>query len=240
MDTEWAIGELTGFIDRCREHSSLWEAYGLTGGVAAAAREKVIARMPIVEQIADRAWPQWRQHQPPRLSGSWDHEPLFQIAIQTLELLRREEELELKLGDAGPVLTAASLHPDVWDAAQSLWRSEHFGEAVSAAAKSVNASTQTKVGRRDTNDADLMSECFTRKAPEPGQPRLRLMPDDGGKTYRSLQDGAGSFGRGCFQAVRNPLAHEHGDDLPEQLALEYLAAFSVLARWIESSTVERV
>jgi hypothetical protein len=38
---------------------------------------------------------------------------------------------------------------------------------------------------------------------------------------------------GCFAGIRNPASHEHGDDWSEQKALEYLAALSILARWID-------
>ena len=38
-------------------------------------------------------------------------------------------------------------------------------------------------------------------------------------------------------AIRNVLSHEDGDatELSEQVALEYLAAFSISARWIDSA-----
>jgi Protein of unknown function (Hypoth_ymh) len=67
------------------------------------------------------------------------------------------------------------------------------------------------------------------------------MNNDGSETYRSLHAGAMAFGQGCFKAIRNVLAHEYGGlaDPPEEEALHYLAAFSVLARWIEQATVER-
>jgi hypothetical protein len=48
------------------------------------------------------------------------------------------------------------------------------------------------------------------------------------------------FGAGCFTGIRNPVAHEDGLKLTEQVALEQLAAFSVLARWIDECTVEAV
>lgn len=63
------------------------------------------------------------------------------------------------------------------------------------------------------------------------------MEDDDSDTFRSLQQGAMEFGSGCFMAIRNVLSHEHVEaaELPEQIALEHLAAFSILARWIESA-----
>jgi hypothetical protein len=47
-----------------------------------------------------------------------------------------------------------------------------------------------------------------------------------------------SLGTGCFEGLRNPAAYEHELRLPEQIALEQLAAFSLLARWIDECTVE--
>ncbi|WP_405691248.1 TIGR02391 family protein [Streptomyces sp. NBC_00057] len=39
-------------------------------------------------------------------------------------------------------------------------------------------------------------------------------------------------------AIRNPIAHEQGDELEENEALEQLAAFSLLAKWIDDATVD--
>jgi uncharacterized protein (TIGR02391 family) len=241
MDTEWAAQELRDFMDLCNYHRREWGRNGSEPALASC-MQAIIALFPIVERIADRAWPEWRQHLPPRFDDGWEYDPLFRIASQTLALIQREHELESKLGEAGPSLTAASLHPDVWQAALRLWRTGHFGEAVLAAARSVNAALQAKTGRRDQGDAHLVADSFSLDPPTLTKPRLRLMKNDGSATYKSLQEGAIAFGRGCFMALRNVLAHEYGDmaDPPEHLALEYLAAFSVLARWIESAEVERL
>ncbi|MET9914263.1 TIGR02391 family protein [Streptomyces sp. NPDC006476] len=42
---------------------------------------------------------------------------------------------------------------------------------------------------------------------------------------------------GCFTAIRNPAGHPDGPDWPEQRALEYLAALSALARWIDKASI---
>ncbi|MFJ8747358.1 TIGR02391 family protein [Embleya sp. NPDC127516] len=72
----------------------------------------------------------------------------------------------------------------------------------------------------------------------------RVLPDgdidDGSDTFRSRHDGAGSFARGVFSAIRNPIAHELDHELEENEALEQLAAFSILARWIDAAGVEAV
>ncbi|MFG3497363.1 TIGR02391 family protein [Streptomyces sp. NPDC047928] len=75
-------------------------------------------------------------------------------------------------------------------------------------------------------------------AHEPGQPRLRLMPDDGSDTCGSVHRGAMSFAVGCYAAIRNPDSHEDAlPELPEHEALEQSAAFSVPARRVDAATV---
>jgi hypothetical protein len=191
--------------------------------------------MPIIEDIADRARPKWRDHLPQPQSFSWEYTPMLQVAKQLRALLVRKEELDRNLGDVGPTLSASTMHADVWKAAKSLWGNGHFGEAVNAAARSINDKLQAKVSRRDISEAKLVNECFSLGPPEPGVPRLRLMPDDGSDTYKNLHGGALAFGQGCFRAIRNVLAHEYGPiaEPPEEEALHYLAAFSILARWID-------
>lgn len=245
MNIPWAMDELKSFISQCDQHQAAWkqnETAALHNPAVQTLHDDIIGRMPLVEQISDRVWPEWRDHLPPRVGMiDWEYTPLLQIAKQVLVMLTRKDEVEQNLGEAGPALSVATMHRDVWDASKSLWRNGHFGEAVDAAARSVNASLQAKVGRRDISDARLVTESFSLDPPRPDAPRLRMMNDDGSETYRSLHTGAMAFGQGCFKAIRNVLAHEYGGlaDPPEEEALHYLAAFSVLARWIEQATVER-
>ncbi|WP_423834524.1 TIGR02391 family protein [Streptomyces manipurensis] len=122
--------------------------------------------------------------------------------------------------------------------ARPLWQSGHFREAVTAAARKVNAETQNKLGRKDASERRLFQPAFSQDDPRAGQPRLRLMDDDGSDTYRSLHRGASAFAEGSFAAIRNPNSHADGlPDLPQHEALEQLAALSVPARWVDAATV---
>lgn len=86
------------------------------------------------------------------------------------------------------------------------------------------------------SETDLYRQVFTLDDPKPGQPRLRLMENEGGLTYGSLHRGAMAFTEGCYAGIRNPNSHEGGQrELPEHEALEQLAAFSVLARWVDAA-----
>ncbi len=65
------------------------------------------------------------------------------------------------------------------------------------------------------------------------------MENDDSKTYSGLHEGVGFFARGCYMAIRNPGSHtDELPDLTEHEALEQLAAFSQLARWIDGATLE--
>jgi hypothetical protein len=123
------------------------------------------------------------------------------------------------------------LHPWVWQAAASLWATNHRREAVQAAATLINAQTQTKVARRDLSDSDLMNQVFSKNDPEPGKARLRWPGDPSDIRVQSMNNGLRGYASGIFQTVRNAVTHDL-TDIPEQEALEQLSALSLLARWI--------
>ena len=84
-----------------------------------------------------------------------------------------------------------------------------------------------------------MSQVWSDEPPKADRPRLRFPGDRNAKTWQSRQRGARSLAQGCYGGIRNVVAHEHAPDWPPQLALEYLACLSVLARWINEAEVER-
>ncbi|MCC4319024.1 TIGR02391 family protein [Streptomyces malaysiensis] len=152
-------------------------------------------------------------------------------------ILADMDEWKTRLAPDSPSLPADRLHPWVWDAARTFWESAHYRAAVPAAATSINAHLQNKLGRRDLSDAKLVQEAFSDKAPETGKPRLRIPGAQTDPGVQTRQRGALQLGQGAFFALRNPAAHETGD-LAEQDALEQLATFSVVARLIDQCQVE--
>ena len=160
-------------------------------------------------------------------------------AVQrALGLLADRDEWADMLAPDAPSLPADQFHPWVWGAAASLWDAKHFRQAVQAAATALNAHTQNKLNRRDLADTKLMQAIFS-STPKPGQPRL-IVDTTGlsGETANSMQTGVLQFAIGCFMAIRNPATHESGPDWDPQVALEYLAALSVLARWVDKAAVD--
>lgn len=245
MDTDWARAELAHFL----ELTTLYRPEDPPGVVSFSPRLSnrgasgdIIASAQVVEQILDRALPHWRTEVPDDRNGKVNRWCQHREAAQRADVaLLRATEIRERLGDNAPLVSAAMMHPWVWEGARALWQSGHYREAVTAAARKVNAEAQNKLARRDLSETKLFQSAFSQNAAKPGEPRLRLGQDDGGDTFRSVNRGAMAFAEGCFAGIRNPNSHEDGlPELPENEALEQLAAFSVLARWVDSATVETV
>ncbi|MGA5364233.1 TIGR02391 family protein [Streptomyces purpurascens] len=243
IDITWARGELAHFLQ-------LTELYrppdppnviNFTSQLAnRGSQADIAASAHVVEQILDRVVPRWRTEVSSVRNKSVNRWYQHREAAQRADAaLQRDAEVRARLGDDAPQLSAGSMHPWVWDGARALWQSGHLREAVTAAARKVNAETQNKIGRRDLSEAKLFQNAFSQSLPKAGEPRLRLMEDDGGDTFRSVHRGAMAFAEGCYAGIRNPNSHEDGlSELPEHEALEQLAAFSVLARWVDAASVE--
>lgn len=230
MNTAWAQGKLEDFVN----------AYGEWQDAHAGNRydlyQEVVRRAHTTAKIIDAVG-----LEAPDVSDSEDENTVHRLghmATVALGVLDDWDELDKKLRPAAPAIGADQLHPWVWEAARTFWDSKHYRAAVHQAALSINAHLQDKVDRRDISDDRLVSACFSEKDPDEGNPRLRVPGDETDQTVRSIQRGAGLFAMGCVQVIRNPSAHEHGE-WPRHLALERLAALSVLARLIDQSRVAR-
>ena len=120
----------------------------------------------------------------------------------TLGILDDMDEWAVRLQPEAPSLPADQFHPWVWDAAQTFWKSKHYRAAVDAAATAINEHTQTKVGRRDISDNDLMNQAFTER-PKAGQVYLRLPGDaTNDQTLRSRNNALRPFAESCFAGIR--------------------------------------
>jgi uncharacterized protein (TIGR02391 family) len=165
-----------------------------------------------------------------------------EAATKCLARLDAQEVVALHL-ESVPTLRAGRLHPWVWDAAKSAWEAGNYDDAVDAAARNVNSRLRGKVGRRDIGEGDLIAQTFSPRPGDEKNPRLRLpLPESvAEKTYSNIHGGIIEYGKGLFTAVRHPLAHEAPGDvnMDEAEALECLAAFSLLARWIDRAEVHR-
>ncbi|WP_406197942.1 TIGR02391 family protein [Streptomyces sp. NBC_01017] len=242
IDISWARNELAHFLGL----TELYRKPDPPGVVSFSSRlsnrgsqADIATSAHVVEQILDRVLPGWRTEVDKSKNGEVNRWVQHREAAQRADAaLLRDGEVRSRLGDDAPQLSAGSMHPWVWDGARALWGSGHLREAVTAAARKVNAEAQNKIGRRDVGETKLFQRVFSLDAPKADQPRLRLLEDDGSDTFRSVHRGAMAFAEGCYAAIRNPNSHEDGlPELPEHEALEQLAAFSLLARWVHAATV---
>jgi hypothetical protein len=234
MDEQWALDEIAQFLYVTEQVPS--DIPGVIGVWMRGPETEAAQRAHVVEQILDRALANWRKDQP-TLDGDYDW--LRDQAARGDTAIRRRAELAEKLGDDSPDMDASNLHPWAWENGRSYWNTGHYHQAVMQAAIRINAETQAKLGRMDVSEAALFNEAFSLADPKDGAARLRLSANDGGKTYENLHRGARAFADGLYTAIRNPGMHAptQVDGGQEQLALEQLAAFSLLARWIDQSTV---
>lgn len=240
MNIEWALRELDKFLEQTamRYPDPVPGFVDMTGRkITAAADEEITKQAHVVEQILDRVIPEWRDLAASKANKWVRHRT---ATIRAREALVRDQEIRENLVENAPELSAAKLHTWIWTGAKSLWHSGHYREAVEGAIRKLNAEVQNKVGRRDVSETDLFKQAFSRDAAAPGKARLRRMADDGSKTFESVQRGAMNFAEGVFAGIRNPLSHEADQEISEQEALEYLAALSVLARWVDNAEADRM
>jgi hypothetical protein len=238
LNSEWALNELRAFVEMTRLVTP-----PPTPGVAffgddrrpASSNAQIVPAAQVVEKILARVTPRWQRTVPPSARHHWEQH--HQAALRAIAELERADEVREMLGDDAPTLYVSTLHPWVWEGARSMWSSGHFRQSVFDAGKRVNAEGQNKYGTRDLTEADLFTQAFSDNAPTANRPRFRLPEDDDGKTARSLRRGIREYASGCFAAIRNPQGHDEQQEIPEHEAIEQLAAFSILARWVDRSAV---
>lgn len=240
LNREWAINELDGFLQATAQvgYDNSGGGVLVFGTHMRSSETEAAQRAHVVEQILDRVLPSWNKDRP---EDDKRHEWLRGQASRAKAALERAAELAEQLGDNAPDMDAANLHSWAWESGRSLWNSGHFHQAVMHAALRINSETQAKLGRVDVSERKLFNEAFSLDDPKEGAPRLRLMGDDGSDTYKNRHLGARAFADGLYAAIRNPGMHQPSpvDGGEEQLALEQLAAFSLLARWVDQAEVLR-
>jgi uncharacterized protein (TIGR02391 family) len=234
VDVDAVQSELERFVSEASPVSASGNGFITSRSNPRCGRQQAIDLAERVRPILDALYSDWRLENPPRKTFEFSGER--DASMRLLARLKSYEEVQSMLGSSSlaPSLSAAALHDQVWSAASTQWSTSHRHEAVLAAAKAVNSLLQSKTGRRDLSEGQLIREAFSDK------PRLRFVGVQDHQTRESLRQGVMQFGTGCFAAIRNPVSHLPNEaiDLPEQLALERLASLSLLARWIDEAEIE--
>ena len=188
-----------------------------------------------VELIANEVDPKLANAIRARADNMWPYFPCDAACKELVRILSGRVKVARILARSGP-LEAAGLHLWVWQAAESLWRDGHYPAAVErAASRILDEELADKLGV--PRGASNIEAAFSDKSPTAGSPRLRFSHfPSGSKDWYNAHQGAMHFGAGCEKAIRNLVTH--GGRKPDpQVALEMLAALSVLARWIDEAEV---
>jgi hypothetical protein len=240
MNVEWCLEQLRRMREALTFEVKTGSIVGSSYHVYNASDVELHAQAQVVDQILDRVVPQWKEHKPADPTAGkpkWRHHRRW--VEQAIAALERQEEVDAHLGSQAPQIAVDQFHPWVWESAKIAWEAGSYGDGVRAAARAISAKARQKLGRRDLGEWKLLTQAFDTKAPAPGHPRFRLTPDDGSDTFVSLHQGAAALARGLYQAVRNPANHEDADsELEEHRAVEALAAFSMLARFVDEADIE--
>jgi hypothetical protein len=243
MDYKWARERVAEYLDLLDSHHALFAPphsgvfRGREGGLRSLA-DQINRRLSTVIRIAERVEPGIVTNLIfEEGGGEWPYKTRRQVTSILLGALDDAEAVEDHLGPVGPRLSAVQLHPWVLDASRSLWDDGHRREAIQAAATQLEIQMRAKLGQPAGSGREL-SEAFSAAPPTPTMPRFRL-PDleRGTEDFNSAHDGAKLYGMGCFQSIRNITTHRI-DQPPEDRALEMLAGLSLLARWVETASVE--
>jgi len=240
VDIDWVELQLQSYVDKTHPINQSSGGFITSRNAPQCGRPEAIQLTEVVRPILVRLYPEWQSEN--EISKNDEFKAERDAARRLLARLKTSAEVAARLGgsDNSPKLSASALHPLIWKAAEAQWLTGHRHEAVLAAAKAINSHLQTRLGRRDVSEADLVRQAFSDKDPEPGKPRLRFNAFADEQTRESLRQGVMSFGAGSFQAIRNPLGHLPNEelDLTEQTALERLAALSLLARWVDEADLQ--
>jgi len=149
---------------------------------------------------------------------------ILRCAIEEVRLVRREQSTE-------PATNG--LHPIVLEAATQLVKDGHHRQAVESAARAVEQQLRTKLKASGSTGSKLV-DAFSAQEPKAMKARLRFTAFEAGSdSWKNAQEGALHFGKGCFMRLRN--LYSHHIDPSEAEAAEALAAFSLLARWVDEA-----
>jgi hypothetical protein len=236
-DVPAALKMVQGFIVILERGQREWSSDKTASYIKTWRSNEILERLPLVVRIAariDTELPAKLQEE----TDGWPYQQTLKAARELAGLLKSTQDAQEILGQVGPELPVANLHPWIWNAALGLWGDGHRREAVQAAAQALfDRHLPAKLGVPPARSAkELIAQAFSTQAPVAGNPRLRLddYPDPS-PSWTSQHEGAQLFGMGCAQLIRNLVTH--GAQPNEQVALEQLASLSLLARLIDQAKV---
>ena len=248
MDYAAAIARVDGMIEDIKAYNRAWSELNNNPilnksnelGERVSEADDALARdLAVVTVIAKSSTHvDWNHLAPSHPLGMFDR---WMRSLEVLKNLRAElasvEEVAQIMGPTGPSMSASSLHPAIWNAALYLWNNGHYREAVQAAGTALDSITSAKTGT-NLSGKDLFQEVFSAGPAQLGRPRLRFphIPTTEKHTWTNQHEGTRNLSVGAMQLIRNITTHSL-DPLDSNVAFEYLAVLSVVARQVEVGTV---
>jgi hypothetical protein len=230
VNREWTRERLEQFKGLCEDYER--EGHGEYNHRKRELSAEMATREPAVREILERLDPELAQAEL-RAMYTGGVTEAFRAMRQALGILRDQDEWKANLAPDAPALVADQFHPRIWDAASAIWDTGSYRIATEHAAGALSADIARKAGSH-LAERELVTEIFAPGEPPPGKTRLHMPGDKATKTWRSRQDGLHHLAQGAYAGIRNVAAHK-GDEWPEQIALEYLAVLSVIARWTDEA-----
>lgn len=120
------------------------------------------------------------------------------------------------------------LHPVIAQATSSLFRTDHYANAIEDGIKALNDLVRKKTGL-EQDGVPLMQKAFSKNNP---MLRFNALADE---SDRNEQQGFMEWFTGTVTGLRNPRAHKIIKDDPE-MALEFIAFISLLAKLVDKAT----
>ncbi|MDT5026170.1 MAG: hypothetical protein QOE61_2596 [Micromonosporaceae bacterium] len=153
-----------------------------------------------------------------------------------LQTMISEAEAAADVG--APGFAPSQMHPVIWAAAADHWTTHQYRVAVREAAEALTVDWKARIGRNDVDDTVFWQQTLSPGDPEPHKPKLVWPGDPTDKTTKSMRGGLNQLATGLNLTVRNVATHTR-NELGEQEAMERLAAYSYLARMLDSCEIRR-
>jgi len=222
--------------EKLEAFQKICEAYRSSDTYDRSISARMTYQMPTVREVLKRLDPALAAEikQPDHMLGV---SGMISAIQEGLGILRDQDEWVANLAPDAPSIVADQFHPHVWSAAAALWDTGQYRVAVGQAATSLSAHIASKAGSSLT-ERKLVAEVFSSKPPTAGQVRLHLPGDKASETWKSRQEGLHLLAQGAFAGIRNVAVHTD-DEWTEQVALEHLAVLSVVAQWVDETTLAR-
>jgi hypothetical protein len=135
-DASAALSKVQRFIVILERGQKEWPSDSTAPFIKTWRSNEILEMLPLIVRIAARVDTDLAANLQEESDG-WPYQQTLKAARQLVGLLKSAKDVQQILGQLAPELSAANLHPWIWDAAADLWDAGHRREAVQAAAQAL-------------------------------------------------------------------------------------------------------